>query len=73
MTNENHYISTTKVPTVTKLGKMVTYFDGLLTLKVAKDSDHVLFHVGSWDKLKLLNIHCHKPYGYQTWKDGEIP
>ena len=52
---------------------MVTYLDGLLTIKVAKHSDHVVFHVGWWDKLKLLNIHCHKPYGYQTWKDGETP
>ena len=33
VTNENHYIFTTRVPTATKLGGMVTYLDRLLRLK----------------------------------------
>ena len=33
MTNWNHDISTTTVPMVTKLGRMVTYLDGLLPIK----------------------------------------
>ena len=33
MKNENHYISTIRVPTATKLGRMVTYLNGLLPIK----------------------------------------
>ena len=32
VTNENHYISTTRVPMATKLGRMVTCLDGLLKI-----------------------------------------
>ena len=32
VTNENHYISTTRVTIATKLGRMITYFDGLLPI-----------------------------------------
>ena len=31
--NENHFLSTTRVPVATKLGRMVTHLDGLLTIK----------------------------------------
>ena len=31
--NENHYISTTRVPMATKLSRMVTYFERVLTIK----------------------------------------
>ena len=34
VTNENHYISTARVPLATKLGRMVTYNDGLVHLKL---------------------------------------
>ena len=33
LTNENHYISTTRVPMTNKLGKMMIYFEELLTIK----------------------------------------
>ena len=33
VTNENRYISTTKVPIDTKLGSMVIYLDGILSIK----------------------------------------
>ena len=33
VTNWNHYISITTVPMATKLGRMVTYLDGLLSIK----------------------------------------
>ena len=33
VTNENHYISTTRVPMTTKLGRMITYLDGIQPIK----------------------------------------
>ena len=33
VTNWNHYISTTRVSIAAKLGRMITYFDGLLPIK----------------------------------------
>ena len=33
VTNKNHYISTTRVPMATKLGRMVAHLDGLLQIK----------------------------------------
>ena len=33
VTNKNHYISSTRVPMATKLDRMVTYFERLLTIK----------------------------------------
>ena len=56
MTNKNHYISTTRVPMATKLGRMVTHLDGLLPLKSR-----------SRDDLKPLYLHYHSAYGNETW------
>ena len=33
VTSKNHDISTTRVPIATKLGRMITYLDGLLPIK----------------------------------------
>ena len=33
MTNENHDISPTRVPMATKLGRVKTYLDGVLSIK----------------------------------------
>ena len=61
VTNENHYISTTRVPMATKLRRTVTYFDGLLRLK-----SHGLVRLRN--KLKLLYLHYHSAHGHQTWR-----
>ena len=37
VTNENHYISTARFSMATKLGKMVTYFDWVLPMKLHDD------------------------------------
>ena len=37
LTNENHYISTIRAAMTTKLDKMVTYLERLLTIKSCKD------------------------------------
>ena len=42
VTNKNHYISTTRVPMVTKFGSMVTCLDGFLPIK-SKDPLSILF------------------------------
>ena len=41
--NESHYIFNTTVSMVTKLGRMVTYHEALLILKVIKRFDQVVF------------------------------
>ena len=33
VTNENHYISSTRLPMATKIGQMVTYLDKILPIK----------------------------------------
>ena len=33
MTNNNQYISTIRVPMATRLGRMITFLDGLLSIK----------------------------------------
>ena len=63
VTNENHYISTTKVPLATKLGRMVTYFERLLTIKL-------YYTLVTWsckvcEKQKSLYIHNQGAYGYK--------
>ena len=70
VTNENHYISITKVLMTTKVGRMVTYFERLLIIK-----SFTLWPRGlatSCDILKLLYLHYHSVYGHQTCEDGDI-
>ena len=55
---------------VTKLGKMVTYLDGLLPTKLQKPLTRGLAR--SLDKVKPLYLHCHSYYGYQTWQIGDL-
>ena len=72
MTNENHYISTARVPMTTKLVRMVNYLDGLLPLK----SHHPLI---MWSckimrqETKLIYLHYHSAHGHQNWKDSCLP
>ena len=54
------------VPTVTKLGKMLTYLEELLFIQLA-----VLF--GSRDRLTtLLYRHYQNVHSYQTWQGGDL-
>ena len=51
------------MPMATKLGRMVTYFERL-QLSIRRVFNHLVSR--SHDKLKLLYIHYHNAYGYQT-------
>ena len=42
VTSLNHFISTTTVPMVMKLGRMLTYLERLLNHKVTQHPDHVV-------------------------------
>ena len=53
------------MPTVTKLGKMVTYLEELLFIQLA-----VLF--GSRDRLTTLYRHYQNAHSYQTWQGGDL-
>ena len=48
----------------TKLGKVETYLEGLLPIK--------LLDLSSSDKLKPLYLHYQSVYGPQTWQDGDL-
>ena len=50
------------MPKDTKLGKKVTYLEGLLPNKSHEPWSHVLTR--SRDKLKQLYLHYHKVYGH---------
>ena len=54
----------------TKLGKVITYHEGLQPIK-AYDSLRGLFQ--SHDKIKTLYLHYQSAYGHQTRKDGNLP
>ena len=59
------------MPTATKLGRMLTYLNGLLPTK----SD-VLWSCGrvwSRDKLESLYLCYQSVYGHETWQDGNLP
>ena len=56
---------------VTKRGRMLTYFGGLLPISHMTLWSRGLG--GSRNKLKLLYLHKHRAHGHQTWKDGNIP
>ena len=63
VTNGYHYTSTTRVPMAAKLGRMVTYFERLLTIKY-------FYALITWScKVmwqKSLYIHNQSPYVYKT-------
>ena len=67
VTDKNHYISSTTVPMATKLDRMVTYFERLLTIK----SFYVLITWSckvTWQK-NILYIFYKSAYGKQTWQN----
>ena len=55
----------------TKLGRIVTYFEGLVLIKYMTLSSRVLTR--SRDKLKSLYLHHGGAYGHQTWQYGDLP
>ena len=55
------------MPMARKLGRAVTYFDGLLPIKLHNPL------VKAFDKLKPLYLQYHNIYGYKTWYDGGTP
>ena len=71
VTNENRYISITKVPIDTKLGSMVIYLDGLLSIKSLERL--ITWFVRSSEKLKPLYLKYHCASGLQTLQDGDLP
>ena len=55
----------------TKLGKMMTYFEGFL---IIKSYDRLITRLAkSRDKLKLLCHHYHSAYSHQTWQSVDLP
>ena len=63
-------ITTTTRPITTKLGRMLTYYKKLQSIK-----SHSLLKTWSresHDKLKSFYLHYHNTYGYQTWEGGYI-
>ena len=67
VTNENNYISTTRLPLPTKRTRMVTYRDG--SHKVTWLFDHVIL-LDHWKKPWYL--YYQSIYGNQTWQDGNL-
>ena len=64
-------ISTLRVPMATKLGRMVAYLDGLLSIKSHNLWSHGF--VRSRDKLKSFYLQYYSVYGHQTWQAGNLP
>ena len=70
VTNENDYISTTRVPMATKLGRMVAHLD----------SCYPQSHMTLWsrdlarfsDKPKPLYLHYHSANDLKTWQDVDL-
>ena len=55
----------------TKLGRMVTYIDGLTPINL-----HQPLITWSWGitcKLKSLYLYCHRAYDHRTWQAGYLP
>ena len=69
LTNENHYISTTRLPITTKFDRMVTYLDGLL-LKKLKDPLFLWSYEITWQKnpiISPLSLCLFQPYVVGWW------
>ena len=71
VTEENHYISTTRVPMATKLDKMITYFDGLLPIK-SHDS-LITWSCGITWKTKTIISPIPQCLDHQTWYNSDAP
>ena len=66
LTTWNHYISDIALPLTVKLGRMVTYLEGLLFTKPRKSLITWSCKV-TW-KMKTITF-----YDHQTWQDGDLP
>ena len=71
VTNKNHYISTTRVPMATKLGRTVTYFERLLTIKS-------FYPLITWSckvtwQTKIIIFPQPECLWLQTWQNNDLP
>ena len=55
----------------TKLGRMMIYLEGLLTIKPCNPVT-TWSCIVTWQK-KSLYLHYQSAYGHQTWQDGNLP
>ena len=66
VTNYNHYICTTTISMASKLDRMVTYLDCLLSVK-SNGSIITWFFEITW-QTKTLYFHYHNDFGHKTWQ-----
>ena len=72
MANWNYYICNITVPMATKLGRVMKYVEGLLTIK----SCNALINMIFWrlcNKQKPLHLYYQRVHCHQTWQDGNLP
>ena len=65
VTSKSHYTSTTRVLMATKLGSMITYLDGLLSIKSHDPVISWLCEI-TWPT-KTIYLQYHSAYGHQIW------
>ena len=65
VTNKNHYVSITRVPMATKLGRVVTCNDGFLPIK--PHDPLITWCCKITLQTKIFFLHFHSAHSYQTW------
>ena len=60
------------MPMTTKLDRVVSYHQGLPTIK-SYDSLITWSWEIMWQTKYKLYLHYHNAYGYQTWQDANLP
>ena len=55
----------------TKLGRIITYLDGLLSLK--SHDPLITWSHEMTGQTKTIIHHNRSPHCHQTWKDGDLP
>ena len=66
---DNYYFSTITVPMATKMGRIVTYLEGLLTVYLFWSCGLARSH----DKQIPSYLYCKSAYGKQTWQNDDFP
>ena len=72
MANWNYYICNITVPMATKLGRVMKYVEGLLTIKSCNALINMIFW-GLCNKQKPLHLYYQRVHCHQTWQDGNLP
>ena len=65
-----HFYLTSKKPSATKHGKVLTYYEGLTSIKSQNHFNKCL--VRSHNKLKTFLDYCNA-YGHQNWQGDDLP